>query len=109
LKEYSVTNNRNLERTNATSHRKNIGLLKFGYFLINSYTYTTIKEKLISLLTFAIISTKMEDQPTIMVTNDDGIDAPGLRALVQVLVSTRRFQVLVCAPDSCVLSISEII
>ncbi|KAI5573386.1 hypothetical protein BDE02_10G077400 [Populus trichocarpa] len=42
----------------------------------------------------------MEDQPTIMVTNDDGIDAPGLRALVQVLVSTRRFQVLVCAPDS---------
>jgi 5'-nucleotidase len=38
-----------------------------------------------------------------MVTNDDGIDAPGLRALVQVLVSTRRFQVLVCAPDSCVL------
>ncbi|KAI5573385.1 hypothetical protein POPTR_010G088000v4 [Populus trichocarpa] len=42
----------------------------------------------------------MENQPTIMVTNDDGIDAPGLRALVQVLVSTRRFQVLVCAPDS---------
>ncbi|PON80085.1 Survival protein SurE-like phosphatase/nucleotidase [Parasponia andersonii] len=37
---------------------------------------------------------------TIMVTNDDGIDAPGLRALVQVLVSTDRYIVQVCAPDS---------
>ncbi|KAK3190041.1 hypothetical protein Dsin_029602 [Dipteronia sinensis] len=36
---------------------------------------------------------------TIMVTNDDGIDAPGLRALVHVLVSTHQFNVLVCAPD----------
>ncbi|KAL5701890.1 5'-nucleotidase [Ranunculus cassubicifolius] len=35
-----------------------------------------------------------------MVTNDDGIDAPGLRSLVQVLVSANRYQVLVCAPDS---------
>ncbi|XP_033515503.1 uncharacterized protein [Nicotiana tomentosiformis] len=40
------------------------------------------------------------DRPTVMVTNDDGIDAPGLRALVNVLVSTNRFHVLVCAPDS---------
>ncbi|XP_024931219.2 uncharacterized protein LOC107423200 isoform X2 [Ziziphus jujuba] len=40
------------------------------------------------------------DRPTLMVTNDDGIDAPGLRALVQVLVSTGRYNVLVCAPDS---------
>ncbi|MCL7046234.1 hypothetical protein MKW94_018144 [Papaver nudicaule] len=39
-------------------------------------------------------------RPRIMVTNDDGIDAPGLRALVQVLVSTDRYEVLVCAPDS---------
>ncbi|XP_059649720.1 uncharacterized protein LOC132295461 [Cornus florida] len=38
--------------------------------------------------------------PTIMVTNDDGIDAPGLRALVRVIVSTGSYQVLVCAPDS---------
>ncbi|CAI0559540.1 unnamed protein product [Linum tenue] len=38
--------------------------------------------------------------PTVMVTNDDGIDAPGLRSLVRVLVSSRRFHVLVCAPDS---------
>ncbi|XP_038702349.1 5'-nucleotidase SurE-like [Tripterygium wilfordii] len=41
-----------------------------------------------------------DQRPAIMVTNDDGIDAPGLRALVRVLVSTNRYQVLVCAPDS---------
>ncbi|KAE8686732.1 No lysine kinase 1 isoform 1 [Hibiscus syriacus] len=41
-----------------------------------------------------------DDRPTVMVTNDDGIDAPGLRSLVRVLVSTNRFRVLVCAPDS---------
>lgn len=40
------------------------------------------------------------DRPTIMVTNDDGIDAPGLQALVRVLVSTNRYRVWVCAPDS---------
>ncbi|KAH7844184.1 hypothetical protein Vadar_025245 [Vaccinium darrowii] len=39
-------------------------------------------------------------RPTIMVTNDDGIDAPGLLALVRVLVSTGRYEVQVCAPDS---------
>ncbi|XP_057486534.1 uncharacterized protein LOC130772612 [Actinidia eriantha] len=39
-------------------------------------------------------------RPTILVTNDDGIDAPGLRSLVSVLVSTNRYEVLVCAPDS---------
>ncbi|TKY71177.1 5'-nucleotidase SurE [Spatholobus suberectus] len=37
---------------------------------------------------------------TILITNDDGIDAPGLRALVQSLVSTNLFNVQVCAPDS---------
>lgn len=41
-----------------------------------------------------------DDKPTIMVTNDDGIDAPGLRALVRVLVSTGCYDVHVCAPDS---------
>lgn len=40
------------------------------------------------------------NKPTIMITNDDGIDAPGLRALVRVLVSTDRYHVIVCAPDS---------
>ncbi|GFZ22046.1 survival protein SurE-like phosphatase/nucleotidase [Actinidia rufa] len=39
-------------------------------------------------------------RPTILVTNDDGIDAPGLRSLVSVLVSANRYEVLVCAPDS---------
>ncbi|KAI8561333.1 hypothetical protein RHMOL_Rhmol04G0330800 [Rhododendron molle] len=39
-------------------------------------------------------------RPTIMVTNDDGIDAPGLQALVRVLVSTGQYEVQVCAPDS---------
>ncbi|WOH08471.1 hypothetical protein DCAR_0727912 [Daucus carota subsp. sativus] len=42
----------------------------------------------------------MENRPTIMVTNDDGIDGAGLQALVQVLVSTNRYQVFVCAPES---------
>ncbi|KAK7270585.1 hypothetical protein RIF29_23828 [Crotalaria pallida] len=37
---------------------------------------------------------------TIMITNDDGIDAAGLRALVHVLVSTDLYHVQVCAPDS---------
>ncbi|KAF7837288.1 survival protein SurE-like phosphatase/nucleotidase [Senna tora] len=43
----------------------------------------------------------MEDgkRPTILITNDDGIDAAGLIALVQVLVSTNRFDIQVCAPD----------
>ncbi|XVF38215.1 hypothetical protein REPUB_Repub20aG0081400 [Reevesia pubescens] len=41
-----------------------------------------------------------DEKPTVMVTNDDGIDAPGLGALVRVLVSSNRFRVLVCAPDS---------
>ncbi|KAJ0233057.1 5'-nucleotidase [Hirschfeldia incana] len=40
------------------------------------------------------------ERPIVMVTNDDGIDAPGLRSLVRVLVSTNLYQVRVCAPDS---------
>lgn len=36
---------------------------------------------------------------TILVTNDDGIDAPGLRALVQALLSSGHYVVRVCAPD----------
>ena len=38
--------------------------------------------------------------PVLLVTNDDGIDAPGLRFLVNQLVAARRYRVLVCAPDS---------
>lgn len=37
-------------------------------------------------------------RPVILVTNDDGIDAPGLRALVQALVAVGRYRVLVAAP-----------
>ncbi|KAA3455711.1 5'-nucleotidase SurE-like [Gossypium australe] len=40
------------------------------------------------------------ERPTVMVTNDDGIDAPGLRALVRILISSNLFRVLVCAPAS---------
>ncbi|KAK1390538.1 Survival protein SurE-like phosphatase/nucleotidase [Heracleum sosnowskyi] len=40
------------------------------------------------------------NRPMIMVTNDDGIYGDGLQALVQVLVSTNRYQVFVCAPES---------
>lgn len=40
------------------------------------------------------------EKPTVMVTNDDGIDGPGLVALVHVLVSANRYNVLVCAPDT---------
>ncbi|KAM0888414.1 hypothetical protein ACQ4PT_028365 [Festuca glaucescens] len=39
-------------------------------------------------------------QPVVMVTNDDGIDAPGLRFLVDQLVAQGRYRVLVCAPDT---------
>ncbi|CAN4099563.1 unnamed protein product [Withania somnifera] len=35
------------------------------------------------------------DKLTVMVTNDDGIDAPGLRALIRTLVSTNLFHVLI--------------
>lgn len=35
---------------------------------------------------------------TVLVTNDDGIDAPGLRHLVDLLVATKRYRVLVSAP-----------
>ncbi|KAK4855668.1 hypothetical protein QYF36_009594 [Acer negundo] len=46
-------------------------------------------------------------RPTIMVTNDDGIDATGLRALVHVLVSTHHFNILVCAPDQDMSAVSH--
>ncbi|GAU16764.1 hypothetical protein TSUD_200070, partial [Trifolium subterraneum] len=41
-----------------------------------------------------------DKQGTILITNDDGIEAPGLRALVDSLVNTNLFNLLVCAPDS---------
>lgn len=43
---------------------------------------------------------QQENLPILLITNDDGIYAPGLRALVALLVETGRFNVCVCAPDS---------
>lgn len=40
--------------------------------------------------------------PVVLVTNDDGIDAPGLRFLVDQLVAAGKCRVLVCAPDTSV-------
>ncbi|XXG46139.1 hypothetical protein AAC387_Pa02g1057 [Persea americana] len=39
-------------------------------------------------------------RPSVLVTNDDGIDAHGLRALVRVLVDTDLYDIRVCAPHS---------
>lgn len=39
-------------------------------------------------------------KPIVLITNDDGIDAPGLRFLVDLLVAADRYRVLVCAPSS---------
>lgn len=43
---------------------------------------------------------KGSDLPVVLITNDDGIGAPGLRALVSALVEGGRCDVHVCAPDS---------
>eukprot|EP01018_Ginkgo_biloba_P004049 Gb_26904 [translate_table: standard] len=44
---------------------------------------------------------KNEDlRPVVLVTNEDGIEAPGLRCLVEALISGGRFNVNVCAPES---------
>lgn len=41
-----------------------------------------------------------DNRGTIMITNDDGIDAPGLRALVKALLDTNLYNLQICAPDS---------
>lgn len=38
--------------------------------------------------------------PNVLITNDDGINAPGLRALVAALIEDGSFNVFICAPDS---------
>lgn len=38
-------------------------------------------------------------KPRVLVSNDDGIDAPGLRSLVAQMVASQCFQVYVCAPS----------
>lgn len=39
-------------------------------------------------------------KPIVLVTNGDGIDAPGLTCLVEALVSNGLYDVHVCAPQS---------
>ena len=41
-----------------------------------------------------------DELPNVLVTNDDGIKAPGLQALVAGLVQGGKCNVFVCAPDS---------
>ena len=40
-----------------------------------------------------------DDRPCVLLTNDDGIDAPGLRAMAIALLHTNSCHVLVCAPN----------
>lgn len=50
---------------------------------------------------------KQEERPILLVTNGDGIESPGLTALVDVLVGGGRYNVHVCAPESCVFPLSN--
>ncbi|KAG6547754.1 hypothetical protein Mapa_010567 [Marchantia paleacea] len=51
---------------------------------------------------FVVEKKKIMDSslPVVLITNDDGIRAPGLQALVTALIDGGRCQVHVCAPDS---------
>ena len=46
----------------------------------------------------AKISKQIDDKPTILITNDDGITAPGIAALIEVAKQYGR--VVVVAPDA---------
>ena len=45
-------------------------------------------------------SSSPESKPVILVTNGDGIGAPGLRPLVDALISESCYEILVCVPES---------
>ena len=49
------------------------------------------------MITFVVINLDMK-KPLILVTNDDGITAPGLRSLISVM--NKIGEVVVVAPDS---------
>lgn len=51
-------------------------------------------------------SMEENSKPVVLVTNGDGIEAPGLTVLVEALVREREFNVHVCAPESWVLILS---
>eukprot|EP01018_Ginkgo_biloba_P031647 Gb_09387 [translate_table: standard] len=46
------------------------------------------------------LENESDNRPIVLVTNDDGINAPGIRVLVELLVETGRYNVNVCAPNS---------
>ena len=48
---------------------------------------------------------EMKERPLILVTNDDGITAPGIRALIEVMNEIG--DVFVVAPDLSLIHISE--
>ena len=56
-----------------------------------------LKWRNIYLITFVVINLDMK-KPLILVTNDDGITAPGLRSLIAVM--NKIGEVVVVAPDS---------
>ena len=56
-----------------------------------------LKCRNIYLITFVVINLDMK-KPLILVTNDDGITAPGLRSLITVM--NKIGEVVVVAPDS---------
>jgi 5'-nucleotidase len=47
-----------------------------------------------------IVEAEGSSLPNVLITNDDGINAPGLRALVAALIEDGSCHVFVCAPDS---------
>lgn len=46
-----------------------------------------------------------ESKPIVLLTNTDGLESPGLLRLVEALVLQGLYNVHVCVPQSCVLSI----
>ena len=40
----------------------------------------------------------MKDRPTVLLTNDDGVDSPGLRVLHDAIRD--RYEIVVAAPDA---------
>jgi 5'-nucleotidase len=38
-------------------------------------------------------------KPIVLVTNDDGIDAPGINAIIEALVADGAYEIFVAAPD----------
>ena len=65
--------------------------------LLLNYEYNVFLRKLIYFSIHKIF-TNVSEKPLILVTNDDGITAPGIRALIEVMKQLG--EVIVVAPDS---------